>query len=67
MAPSISGLIVRIDQTLDEEAPDTTVDVDAIVSQARRLVAPDEAETRYAERYLAAPRKCPTRSSHTDA
>lgn len=55
----ISGLIVRIDQTLDEEAPDTTVDVDAIVSQARRLVAPDEAETRYAERYLAALQEVP--------
>lgn len=55
----ISGLIVRIDQSLDEEAPDTTVDVDAIVSQARRLVAPDEAETRYAERYLAALQEVP--------
>lgn len=55
----ISALIVRIDQTLDEEAPDTTVDVDVIVSQARRLVAPDEAETRYAERYLAALQEVP--------
>ena len=56
---AISGLIVRIDQTLDEEAPDTTVDLDAIVAQARRLVAPDEAETGYAERYLAALQEVP--------
>ena len=55
----ISELIVRIDQTLDEEAPDTTVDLDAIVAQARRLVAPDETESRYAERYLAALQEVP--------
>jgi hypothetical protein len=55
----ISELIVRIDQTLDEEAPDTTVDLDAIISQARRLAAPDETDGRYAERYLAALQEVP--------
>jgi hypothetical protein len=55
----VSELIVRIDETLDTEAPDTTVDLDAIVAQARRLVAPDEADTRYAERYLAALQEVP--------
>jgi hypothetical protein len=55
----ISELIVRIDQALDEEAPDTTVDIDAIVAQARRLAAPDQTDTRYAERYLAALQEVP--------
>jgi hypothetical protein len=55
----VSALIVRIDQTLDEEAPDTIVDVDAIVAQTRRLIAPDQAEQPYAERYLAALQEVP--------
>ena len=50
----ISEVIVRIDQALDEEAPDTPVDVDAIIIQARRLVAPDQTEKPYAQRYLTA-------------
>src|SRR4029078_2517153 len=36
----ISELIVRIDQTRDEEAPDTPVDVDVITTPARRLAWP---------------------------
>ena len=55
----ISEVIVRIDQALDEEAPDTTVDVDAIIIQARRLVAPDQTEKPYAQRYLAALQEVP--------
>jgi hypothetical protein len=55
----VSALIVRIDQTLDLEAPDTTVDLDGIVAQARRLIAPNEAENRYAQRYLAALQEVP--------
>jgi hypothetical protein len=55
----ISELIVRIDQTLDEAAPDTAVDVDAIVTQARRLVAPDQTEKPHAERYLVALQEVP--------
>ena len=55
----ISEVIVRIDQALDEEAPDTTVDVDAILIQARRLVAPDQTEKSYAQRYLTALQEVP--------
>lgn len=55
----ISEVIVRIDQALDEEAPDTTVDVDAILTHARRLVAPDQTEKPYAQRYLAALQEVP--------
>jgi hypothetical protein len=55
----ISELIVRIDETLDAEAPDTTVDLDAIVAHARRVVAPDEGGARYTERYLAALQEVP--------
>ena len=50
----VSELIVRIDQTLDEEAPDVVADVDAIVAHARRLLAPDETGRPFEERYLAA-------------
>lgn len=55
----ISEVIVRIDQALDEEAPDTPVDVDAIIIQARRLVAPDQTEKPYAQRYLTALQEVP--------
>ena len=55
----ISEVIVRIDQALDEEAPDTPVDVDTIIIQARRLVAPDQTEKPYAERYLTALQEVP--------
>jgi hypothetical protein len=55
----ISEVIVRIDQTLDDEAPDSTVDLDAIVVQVRRLVAPDQTEKPYAERYLTALQEVP--------
>jgi hypothetical protein len=46
----LSELIVRIDGALDMEAPDTPVDVDVIVAQARLLVAP-EGESAYTRRY----------------
>jgi hypothetical protein len=55
----VSELIVRIDETLDTEAPDTTVDVDAIVAHVRRVVTPDQTENPYAERYLAALQEVP--------
>ena len=64
----VSELIVRIDETLDGEAPDTTVDLDAIVAQARRVVAPDESGE---EIRRALPRgtcrRCPTPSSRMAA
>ena len=55
----VSELIVRIDQTLDTETPDSVVDVDPIVAQARRLVAPDETGTPYEQRYHAALQEVP--------
>jgi hypothetical protein len=50
----ISVLIVRIDETLDLETPDVPVDVEALVTRARAVVAPDETGTPYAQRYRAA-------------
>jgi hypothetical protein len=50
----LSELIVRIDETLDSELPDTTGGMDAILAQARTLVSPEAAGGGYAERYRAA-------------
>jgi len=50
----ISELIVRIDETLEAEAPDVRADVSALVSRARSVVAPDEGGSPYAQRYRAA-------------
>ena len=52
----VSELIVRIDEMLEQEAgPDADArahgDVAAIIGQARTLVIPDEAGSRYAQRY----------------
>lgn len=50
----LSELIVRIDTMLDVEHPEPRAEVDAILRQARALVAPGEAGTVYAQRYHAA-------------
>ena len=58
----VSELIVRIDQALDVKAqePDRRpVDVAAIFSQARALVAPDEEGSVYAKRYHTALQELP--------
>jgi len=55
----LSELIARIDGVLDTGAPDTLVDIDLIVAQARLLVAPDEEGTPYARRYHAALQEVP--------
>ena len=55
----ISELIVRIDETLEMEAPDVPSDVDALVSRARSVVAPDESGTSYARRYRTALQEYP--------
>jgi hypothetical protein len=55
----LSELIARIDGVLDAEAPDTLVDIDGIVTQARELIAPDEAGAPYARRYYAALQEVP--------
>jgi len=46
----VSELIVRIDGSLDMEAPDAIVDVEGIIAQARSIVAP-EGDSTYAQRY----------------
>lgn len=55
----LSELIVRIDSLLDTEAPDTLVDVDAVVEHARQLIAPDENGSPYARKYYAALQEVP--------
>jgi len=47
----LSELIVRIDETLDNDLADIPGEADAIVAQARRLVSPTEQGAPYAERY----------------
>jgi hypothetical protein len=53
----VSELIVRIDETLENDLPAEPVragslsDVEAIIAQARTLVVPDETGTGYAQRY----------------
>jgi len=55
----VSELIVRIDETLDAETPATAAEFDAIVAQARRLIAPDETGRPFEQRYLAALQEMP--------
>jgi hypothetical protein len=50
----ISELIVRIDETVETEDTDATIDVDALIARAREVVAPAEVGTPNAQRYLAA-------------
>ena len=50
----ISELIVRIDETVDNEVDDTPADVNALVARARAVVAADEAGPPNAQRYYAA-------------
>ena len=50
----MSELIVRIDETVESEDQDAAVDVDALIARAREVVAPAEAGTPNAQRYLAA-------------
>ncbi len=47
----ITELIVRIDGGLESEAGETPVDVDALVTQARTIAAPDDPDAAYAQRY----------------
>src|SRR5687767_14767084 len=55
----VSELIARIDETLDSDAPDLVPDVPGILTQVRRLIAPDESGTPYAQRYHAALQEVP--------
>ena len=47
----LSELIVRIDTMLDVEHPEPHAEVDAILRQARTLIAPDAEGSAYAQRY----------------
>jgi hypothetical protein len=55
---SMSGLIVRIDETLVAKTPDAETGTGPLVAQARELVAPD-AGSPYAQRYHAALQELP--------
>jgi hypothetical protein len=55
---SMSGLIVRIDETLEAKDPESVSESGPLVAQARELVAP-EAGTAYGMRYLAALQELP--------
>ena len=55
----ITELIVRIDGALEAEAPDTRIDVDLLVTQARGILAPDDPSGVYAQRYHAALQELP--------
>ena len=47
----ISSLIVRIDETVDAERQEGTVDVEALAARAREVTAADEAGGPHAQRY----------------
>ena len=49
-----SELIVRIDETVDNEDDSATVGVEALVARAREVIVPDEAGNPFAQRYHAA-------------
>jgi hypothetical protein len=55
----LSELIVRIDETLDNDVADIPGEADAIVAQARKLVSPVDQGEPYAERYQAALQEYP--------
>ncbi len=55
----VSELIARIDDVLQSDGPDVRIDVDPIIEQTRRLVAPDEEGTPYERRYHAALQEVP--------
>ncbi len=50
----ISELIVRIDQTVDSEEPDTAADIEALLARARAVISADETGPPNARRYYAA-------------
>jgi hypothetical protein len=55
---SMSGLIVRIDETLEAKEPEAPSECGALIAQARELIAP-EAGSAYAQRYHAALQELP--------
>lgn len=50
----ISELIVRIDQTVDTELPESAAEIEALAARTREVTAADEAGSPHAQRYYAA-------------
>ena len=50
----ISELIVRIDQTVETELPESAAEIEALVARTREVTAADEAGSPHAQRYYAA-------------
>jgi hypothetical protein len=55
----ISQLIVAIDETLDDEEPLTTADVDVVMNQSVFLLVPAKSGGEFGERYVAALQRDP--------
>jgi hypothetical protein len=55
----LSQLIVAIDEALDEKEPLTTAGIDALVKQARLLLAPSEAGEGFSKHYFDALQRDP--------
>jgi hypothetical protein len=51
---SISQLIVRIDEMLDDEIPPEEGDLEAVIAHARDLTSPNETGNAYEQRYYTA-------------
>ena len=48
----LSELVVRIDELVDSEDGPRTADVEALLTEARRLLSPSDPETAFGRRYL---------------
>ena len=55
----LSELIVKIDETLDAEAPPAQADVDGVMQQARELATPDENGGEFQQKYFRALQRSP--------
>jgi len=56
---SLSGLIVKIDETLDGEQPPAEPDAEAVIQQARALTSPDENGDQFQQKYFRALQRSP--------
>jgi catechol 2,3-dioxygenase len=56
---ALSELVVRIDQTVEHEAPATASDAGALVDQVERLLTPSETGEAFAKRYFEALQRQP--------
>lgn len=56
---SLSGLIVKIDESLDGEQPPAEPDAEAVIQQARALTTPDENGDQFQQKYFRALQRSP--------